>query len=153
MDKQYLTKDKFEELKLELHHLETVKRKDVAEKLGHARSLGDLSENAEYHDARNSQAEVESRINYLVELLKYAEIVKKHKLDIVEVGASVTIQKKSDKTKSTYVLVNAEEADVMENKISYESPLGSAMLGKAKKEEFSFETPNGVVDYIVVDIA
>jgi transcription elongation factor GreA len=153
MDKQYLTKDKFEELKLELHHLETVKRKDVAEKLGHARSLGDLSENAEYHDARNSQAEVESRINYLVELLKYAEIVKKHKSDVVEVGASVTIQKKSDKSKFTYVLVNAEEADVMENKISYESPMGSAMLGKAKKEEFSFETPNGVVDYIVVDIA
>jgi transcription elongation factor GreA len=152
MDKQYLTKEKFEELKEELHVLETVKRKEVAEKLEYARSLGDLSENAEYHDARNTQGEVESRITYLTELLKRAEIVKKHKTDIVEVGSTVTIQKKSDKEKSAYQLVNSEETDIMENKISYESPLGAAMLGKKKKEEFSFETPRGVVDYIVVDI-
>ena len=152
-EKHYLTKEKFEELELELQDLETVKRKEIAEKLEYARSLGDLSENAEYHDARGQQAEIESRINYLTDLLKYAEIFKSHHSDCVEIGSTVTIQKKKEKEKTTYKIVSPEEADISQNKISYESPLGIAMLGKKKKEEFSFKTPKGSVDYIVVDIA
>jgi transcription elongation factor GreA len=151
-EKNYLTKEKFKELQEELHNLETVKRKEIAEKLEYARSLGDLSENAEYHDARNSQAETESRINYLTELLKNVEIVKPHHADSVEVGSTVTIKKKGTQDKNTYQLVSSEEADLALNKISYESPLGQAMMGKTKKEEFSFETPKGTVDYVVVDI-
>ena len=152
VEKQYLTKEKFQDLQNELHELETVKRKDIAEKLEYAKSLGDLSENAEYHDARTQQAEIESRINYLTEMLKNVEIVKPHHTGMVEVGSTVTIKKKGTNDKSTYQLVNSEEADISENKISYESPLGRSMIGKSKKEEFSFETPKGIVDYIVVDI-
>jgi transcription elongation factor GreA len=152
MEKNYLTKEKFEELKEELHELETVKRKEVAEKLEHARSLGDLSENAEYHDARNAQAETESRISYLTEFLKKVEIVKKHHSETVEAGSTVTLQKKKDKEKVKYQVVSSEESDITENKISYESPLGEAMMGKKKGDEFSFETPKGSVDYVIVDI-
>lgn len=152
VEKQYLTKEKFQDLQNELHDLETVKRKEIADKLEYARSLGDLSENAEYHDARNQQAEIESRINYLTEMLKNVEIVKPHHTDIIEVGSTVTLKKKGTNDKNTYQLVNSEEADISENKISYESPLGRSMIGKSKKEEFSFETPKGIVDYVVVDI-
>jgi len=152
MEKNYLTKEKFEELEQELHNLKTVKRKEVAEKLEYARSLGDLSENAEYHDARNAQAEIESRINYLKEFLKKAEIVKKTKSDKVQAGSTVTLEKKKDKEKVTYQIVSSEESDILENKISYESPLGSEMIDKKKGEEFTFQTPKGSVDYIVVDI-
>jgi transcription elongation factor GreA len=153
MVKNYLTKEKFEELKEELHELETVKRKEIAEKLEHARSLGDLSENAEYHDARNAQAEAESRINYLTEFLKNVEIVKKHHSNVVEAGSTVTLQKKSSRDKTKYQVVSSEEADIMENKISYESPMGEAMMGKKKGDKFTFETPKGSVEYTVVDIS
>jgi transcription elongation factor GreA len=152
MEKQFLTKEKLEELKVELHELETVKRKDIAEKLEHARSLGDLSENAEYHDARNAQAEIESRISYLTELFKNVEIVKPHHSDTVEVGSTVTLQKKGTSDKLKYQIVSSEEADISETRLSYESPLGEAMLGKAKGDEFSFETPKGKVNYVVVKI-
>ena len=151
-EKQYLTKEKHKELQAELHELETVKRKEVAEKLRFAKSLGDLSENAEYHDARNQQGEVESRINYLTELFKNVEIVKAHHSDVAEAGSIVTIRKKGEKEKHKYQLVSSEEADVTENKISYDSPLGSSMMGKKKKETFSFESPKGTVDYTIVDI-
>lgn len=152
MEKNYLTKEKFEELKAELHELETVKRKEIAEKLEHARSLGDLSENAEYHDARNAQGEVESRINYLTEFLKNVDIVTKHHSEVVEAGSTVTLQKKNSKDKTKYQVVSSEEADITENKISYESPMGEAMMGKSKGDKFSFETPKGAVEYTVVDI-
>ena len=152
VEKQYLTKEKFKELQEELKNLETVKRKEVAEKLEYSRSLGDLSENAEYHDARSQQAEIESRINYLTELLKNVEIVKPHNTGVAEIGSTVTIKKKGGSEKVTYQIVSSEEADISQNKISYESPLGIAMLGKSKKEDFSFKTPKAVVDYVVVDI-
>ena len=152
MKKNYLTKEKFEELQKELQVLKTVKRKDVAEKLGHARSLGDLSENAEYHEARNAQAEIESRINYLTEFLKNIEIVTKNTTDQVKAGSKVTIAKKKGGEKTTYQIVSAEEADLAEFKISYESPLGESVMNKKKGDTFTFQTPKGSVDFIVVDI-
>ena len=151
-EKQYLTKEKYKELQKELHELETVKRKEIAEKLGHAKSLGDLSENAEYHDARNQQAEIESRINRLTELFKNVEIVKPQHSDLVEAGNTVTLRKKGSQTKTKYQLVSGEESDIAENKISYDSPMGSSMMGKKKGEKFSFETPKGAVEYTIVDI-
>ncbi len=154
MNKEYLTKEKYKELEAELEDLRTSKRREVADKLEYARSLGDLSENAEYNDARNEQSEIETRISYLTELLKNAEIVKMHHSNKVEAGSTVVIQKKGSSEKIQYQVVGGEEADISSNKISYESPLGHAMLGKSKKEEFSFKTPSGVnVDYIIVDIA
>lgn len=151
-EKHYLSKEKYKELEQELENLKTVKRKEIAETLSYARSLGDLSENAEYHDARNQQAEIESRIEIIENTLKYAEIVKAHKSDVAEVGSTITIKKKKGDQESIYELVGEEEANIMENKLSYNSPMGQAMLGKAKGDEFSFETPKGKVDYIVVDI-
>jgi transcription elongation factor GreA len=151
-EKEYISKEKYEELEKELQYLRTEKRQEIAERLEHARSLGDLAENAEYHSARDEQGELEARIGQLDDLLKHAEIIKHHKSDVVEVGTKITIQKKGSKDKIDYELVGSEEADLSIGKISYKSPLGSAMMGKKKKDEFSFETPKGVVNYVVVDI-
>lgn len=152
-EKEYLTKEKYEELKNELHELETVKRKEIAEHLEYARSLGDLSENAEYHDARTAQAEIESRIEQIHYYLKNAEIIKPHHSEVVEVGSTVTIKKEKESENSTYQIVGTEETDMGANKISHQSPLGHALLGKKVGEKFSFKTPKGSVNYVVVSIA
>ncbi len=149
---QLLTKEKYKQLEIELHNLETIKRKEVADKLEYSRSLGDLSENAEYNDARNEQAEVESRINYLTELLKNAEIFEHKKADSVQIGSTVTVSKNGQSDKFTYQIVSSEESDILENKISYESPLGRELLHKVKNEEFEFETPTGIAKYKIIDI-
>lgn len=149
--KHYLSKEKKAELEAELETLKTVKRREIAEKLSYARSLGDLSENAEYHDARTEQGEIEVRIEELEAILKNAVILTAGKGDKVVVGSTVQLKKK-DGTKVTFRLVGAEEADISEGRLSYESPLGAAMMGKKEKESFSFETPNGVVQYTITDI-
>jgi transcription elongation factor GreA len=151
-EKEYLSKEKFAELEKELQELKTTKRKEVAERLEYARSLGDLSENAEYHAAREEQGEVETRIGELDNLLKHAEIIKHKKTDIAEVGSDVTLKKAGDNTKIVYTIVGQEESDLAGGKISYQSPLGAAILGKKKSEKFSFETPKGKVDYTIVDV-
>lgn len=152
MNKEYLTQEKYESLKTELHNLKTVKRKEIAEHLEYARSLGDLSENAEYHDARLQQAEVESRIEQLEDIIKNAEIIKPHHSESVEVGSTVTIQKIKTQEKIVYQIVGSVESDINQNKISHISPLGSAMIGKNKGDEFSFKTPKGNVDYKIIDL-
>ncbi len=149
--KHYLSKEKKAELEAELETLKTVKRREIAEKLSYARSLGDLSENAEYHDARTEQGEIEVRIEELEAILKNAVILTAGKGDKVVVGSTVHLKKK-DGTKVTFRLVGAEEADISEGRLSYESPLGQAMMGKKEKESFSFETPNGAVQYTIIDI-
>lgn len=151
-EKEYLSKEKYAELEEELHQLKTEKRKEVAERLEYARSLGDLSENAEYHSAREEQGEVETRISELDNLLKHAEIIKHKKSDSADVGSIVTIKKDGDTKKIEYTIVGQEETDLATGKISYRSPLGSAIMGKKKKETFSFETPKGIANYTIVDI-
>jgi transcription elongation factor GreA len=152
-EKEYLTKEKYEDLKAELHDLETVKRKEIAEHLEYARSLGDLSENAEYHDARTAQAEIESRIEQIQYYLKNAEIIKPHHSEVVEVGSTVIIKKEKETETSKYQIVGTEETDMTTGKISHQSPLGHALLGKKVGEKFSFKTPKGNVNYVVVSIA
>ena len=150
----YLTKEKFEELKEELEHLKTVRRKEVAESLEYARSLGDLSENAEYQEARDMQAAIEERINHLEQVIKEAKIVAHDKKgDVVGLGTEVTIQKNGEKGNHTYTIVGTEEANIHEHKLSYLSPLGEALMGKSKGEEFNFETPNGKQAYKVLKVA
>jgi transcription elongation factor GreA len=151
-DKEYLSPEKFEELKNELNTLKTVRRKEVAESLEYARSLGDLSENAEYQEARELQSAIEERIAKLEEVLQNAEIVSHTKSDLVSLGSKVTIQKKDEKDTHKYELVGSEEANMMERKISYMSPLGEAMMGKKKGDEFTFETPNGKQQYKIISI-
>ena len=149
---EYLTKEKFEELSRELDHLKRVRRKEVAEDLEYAKGLGDISENAEYHQARELQAGIEDRINKLESMLKSAVIVAPHHSTIVDVGSTVKVQKEGDKTKHVYKLVGSEEANTAEGKISFRSPLGMAMVGKKKGESFSFSTPKGTMTYKVIDI-
>jgi transcription elongation factor GreA len=151
--KQYLSKDKYEELKQELDYLKKVRRKEVAEGLEYARSLGDLAENSEYQEARNLQAATEDRISKLEAILQSAKIVSgTPSSDGVGLGSTVVIQKDGEKATHEYTIVGTEEADMKERKISYVSPLGEAMMGKKKHETFTFETPSGKMSYKIVDV-
>jgi transcription elongation factor GreA len=150
--KEYLSQEKFEQLKKELENLKTNKRKEIADELEFAKALGDLSENAEYHEARESQAALEERISQLESILSNVEIVATHSSNQVEVGSVVHIQKFTEKTKNTYTIVGSEEADTAAGKISFKSPIGQALLGKKKGEEFKFRTPKGEVKYTVISI-
>jgi len=151
-DKQYLTKEKFDELTNELKELSTTRRRELAVHLEYARSLGDLSENAEYHQAREDQAISEDRIAKLEVLLKHAEIIKQHHSDSVDLGTTVTVQKAGDKDKKEYIIVGSEEADMLAGKISHTSPLGRAIVGTKKGDTFTFSTPKGEVQYKVISI-
>ena len=149
----FLTPEKFDELKKELDHLKTVRRKEVAESLEYARSLGDLSENAEYQESRDMQAAIEERIGYLEKTIKEAKIVSHEKRgDIVGLGSVVTIQKDKDKDKREYTIVGSDEANIHERKLSYLSPLGEALMGKSKGDTFDFETPIGKQNYKVLKV-
>ncbi len=151
-DTEYLTKEKFDELQAELQLLKTTKRKEIADALEYAKSLGDLSENQEYHEARDSQSVLEDRIGRLEQILKTASIVSVQDGGVVAVGSVVTLDKQGDSTKKIYTIVGSEEANAAQGKISIRSPLGLAVLGKLKGEKFSVETPSGTMSYKIVDI-
>lgn len=153
MQQEFITKEKLEELKHELENLKTLKRREVAEKLEAARALGDLAENAEYHQARDEQAELEDRIKYLEQIIKTAKIVTHtKKTDDIRVGSIVDIKKKEGGTMVTYTIVGSEESSVREGKISFHAPLGEALLGKCKGDIASFESPKGLQEYIIVEV-
>lgn len=148
MDTQYLTREKHLELQKELEHLKQEKRKEIAEHLEYAKKLGDLSENAEYHQAREEQAILEDRISHLENLLKQAVITKAVGNEIVTIGSTVGLQKDSDTNKSMLcTIVGSEEADMSQGKISNISPLGAALLGHRAGETVSVSTPKGVIKY------
>lgn len=152
MESEYLTREKFTQLEDELNTLKTAKRKEIADALEYAKSLGDLSENQEYQDARDAQAVLEDRIKHLERILKSASIVSAHTGNEVMVGSVITVERGSDKTRKTFTIVGSEEADASQGKISTRSPLGLAAAGKKKGESFSFETPSGKMSYKIVDI-
>jgi transcription elongation factor GreA len=150
--KEYLSKEKHKELKDELEFLTHVRRKEIAESLEAAKALGDLSENAEYHSARESQAAMEERIMVLEEILKNAVIVgAKHKTDTVSIGSEVTV--KCGRTEKQFTIVGSEEANIGAGKISNKSPIGEAMMGKRKGEKFSYATPGGDMHGEILEIA
>lgn len=153
-EREYLTKEKFAELKKELEDLKTVKRKEVAENLDYARGLGDLSENAEYHDAREMQANIESRIVQIETMLKNTTIVSDESThgDHVRIGTAVTIEKQSDKSHKKFKIVGSEETDMASGKISNRSPLGAAVLGKKVGDTFTFSSPTGKMTYKVISV-
>lgn len=150
---EYLTLEKKEELEKELNHLKSVRRKEVADALLYAKSLGDLSENAEYQQAREDQANIEERIAHIETILKNAVIMDKHHAGHVEVGTTVTVVKKGEKEEKTYTLVGSEEADSFTGKISNESPLGKALLGKGKGDTVVVDAPKGKMEYTIKGIA
>jgi len=145
-EEHYLTREKYEELSAELEHLKTTKRKEIAESLEYARSLGDLSENAEYQEAREMQAATEERIRELEGTLKSAKIVSHKKSDTVGMGSKVGVAKVGEKEVRVYEIVGTDEANMKDRKISHRSPLGEALMGKKKGDTFKFDTPNGKVE-------
>ena len=151
MTKQYLTKERLEELKQELESLKNKKRVEVAERLKQAKEYGDLSENSEYSEAREEQANVETRIGELEDLVKEAVTIKKSEGgDTVTVGSMVTV-KKGDKTAS-YTIVGSYEAKPEEGRISDDSPLGKAFLKKKVGDVVNVTTPAGPKTYEVLKI-
>ena len=152
MTDHYLTKSKYDELSKELAELKTTRRQEVARDLEYARSLGDLSENAEYHQAREEQAMIEDRIVVLENTLKNAEIVKEHHSDSVTIGSVITVQKNGDKEIQKFSIVGSDETDMASGKISNNSPLGVALMGKKKGDEIKFKTPKGNSVFKIVSI-
>lgn len=150
-NKQYISPEKKKELELELIDMKGPQRQVILEALQFARSLGDLSENAEYHNAREEQARLEERISQIEVILRDSQLVTSHQKTVVSVGCEVTLQKKGQKEKSTYTIVGSEEADITQNKISNHSPLGSAIIGCKKGDTVKVATPKGIVEYEVID--
>lgn len=149
---KYLTKEKYKELEKELVELKTVKRKEVASSLEYARSLGDLSENAEYQEAREIQATVEDRIATIENTLKTAEIVHDMHGDHVTVGSHVHVEKQGVKGVMKFMIVGSDEVNTAEGKISNQSPLGSLLIGKKRGDSVSVKTPKGVIVYKITSI-
>lgn len=151
--KEYLTSEKKKALEDELVNLKTVRRKEVADAIEWAKSLGDLSENAEYAQAREDQAKCEARIQELENILQNAIIADAHSMrNGVGVGSTVVVKKVGENFEQTYTIVGSEEVDLEEGKISNESPIGSALLGKDKGDKVSFMTPKGEVSYTIIKI-
>ena len=146
-----ITEEKEKSLIEELSYVKNVKRKEIIGRIDDARVLGDLSENAEYHQAREEQGRNEDRINQIESILKNSVIVKKHSSSTVEVGTTIVVKKEKG-GETIYHMVGQEEADLTQNKISNKSPLGQALFGKKKGDEFSIETPKGLVKYTLIDI-
>lgn len=152
MPKSYLTAQRLQELKDELEKLKTDARMEVAEQLKRAKEYGDLSENAEYAEAKEEQNRVEARIFELEETLKQAEIIKENVgSSVVEVGSKITI-KKDGKT-FVYQIVGSNESKPQEGKISNASPLGNAFLGKSVKDKVEVATPGGKAVYEILEIS
>ncbi|KKQ06613.1 MAG: Transcription elongation factor GreA, partial [Parcubacteria group bacterium GW2011_GWB1_36_5] len=133
----YITKEKRKALEIELEDLKGPKRKEILASLEYAKSLGDLSENAEYHQTREEQGNLEERIKKIEQILQSSQIVSGGGGDVIEVGSSVVVQKQVNNVKikdkqeiKTYLIVGREEADMAKGKISNKSPFGEALLGK-----------------------
>ena len=150
---KYISKDGLEKLRVELKELETVKRKEIAKRIEEAKSFGDLSENADYLEARESQSFNEGRIRELEETIKNAVIIEEGKVagTTVEVGDTVEVQNEKGQ-KITYTIVGSDEADPVKNKISNESPLGKAFLFRTPGESVEVVTPMGKSRYKVLNI-
>ena len=150
-----LTPEGLEKLKAEIEELSTVKRREVAERIKEAREFGDISENSEYDDAKNEQAMLESRIATLEEKLRAATVIDASELsaDVVRVGS--TVKGADEKGKSfTYTIVGSTEADPSNGRLSNESPVGKALLGRAKGDTVDVLLPNGRTRALTVqDIA
>jgi transcription elongation factor GreA len=154
MTPSYLTQEGYDKLKAELEYLRSVRRQEVADRLHEALDGSPLGVDAdvEVEAAKNAQAFVEGRIAYLKSILAQAEIVDDiSKTDVVQIGTKVTIET-SDKEKETYIIVGQAESDPVEGKISYESPLGSAIIGHSKGEEVDVLAPGGVFKVKIIKI-
>lgn len=149
-----LTPEGLRKLEDELEHLKSVKRREVAERIKVAIGYGDISENSEYEDAKNEQAFIEGRIITLEKMLRNARIINNDDVDIntVSVGSIVTLKDLEYGDLVEYNIVGSAESDPLQNKISNESPVGRAILGKQKGTNVDVVVPAGVIQYQIIDI-
>jgi transcription elongation factor GreA len=149
-----LTAEGHDKLREEIEHLSTVKRREVAERIKQAREFGDIAENSEYDDAKNEQAMLEHRISMLEERLKGARIVAKNDAPkgVVAVGTKVRLRDMAAKETIEYHIVGSAEANPAEHKLSNESPVGKAIMGKKKGEVVEVAAPRGSLKYKIMEV-
>ncbi len=147
---KYFTPEGLEKIKKELNYLKTVKRREIAAQLKHAASFGDISDNAAYQIAKETQAFLEDKILELRELICSAKVVEKKKTDRVQICSIVLVV--SDDQKQKFQIVEPEEVSLEKRKISFKSPLGKALLGKSVGDKIKIKTPGGEVQYKILKI-
>ena len=148
----YLTQEGLDDLKKELDDLINVRRPENVQAIKEARSLGDLSENAEYDAARNEQAQIESRITQLEKMLENVSIISDVNTDTVGIGNTVSIQYVDDDEEDEYKIVGSQEADPFESRISNESPIAQALFNHKVGDIVTVESPNGSYEVKIIDI-
>lgn len=150
-----LTREGYENLKEELVNLKTVRRKEVAERLKQAIDFGDLSENSEYDDAKSEQAFIEGRIQTIEATLHNAQIIEDgaRSSGVINIGSYVTVRDVEFDDVEEYRIVGTSEADPMQNKISNESPLGAALLGKRQGQTIKVDAPAGQIEYEILGVS
>ena len=151
-NKNYLTKERRDEIAAEVTKLKTEGRKAVAERLKQAKDLGDLSENSEYQEAREEQSRLEARINELEDILRNSAIFKKESGGggVVRIGSVVKVKKGAHVT--AYTIVGSNEAKPLQGFVSNESPIGKALLGKKAGDAVSVNAPSGIIKYDIVEV-
>ncbi len=149
-----LTQEGYNKLEEELNYLKTEKRAEIADRIKVALGFGDLSENSEYDEAKNAQAENENKIAELENKLRYAKIIDEKNIDTetVQIGNTVKVLDKELDEKIDYIIVGSTEVNLVENKISNESPLGRALLGAKKNQVVEVEAPAGILKYKILSI-
>jgi transcription elongation factor GreA len=149
-----LTPEGYERLKQEIEELSTTKRREVAERIRIAREFGDIAENAEYDDAKNEQMLLEHRIATLEERMRDARVISKKDIakDVVSIGSKVRLRDVSAKETIEYHIVGSAEANPSENKLSNESPVGKAIIGKKKGETVEVAAPRGKMKFKILEI-
>ena len=156
MEKVYpMTLEGKEKLELELEELKTVKRKEIVERIKIARSFGDLSENSEYESAKDEQAFVEGRITTLENMIRFAQIIDNNNVskDEVSIGRTVTFVELPDGDEEEYTIVGSAEADPLSGKISNDSPIAKALIGKKLKDTVTISTPGGDMEVRIEKIS
>jgi transcription elongation factor GreA len=149
-----LTEEGYQKLKEEIEYLSGQKRREVAERIKTAREFGDISENSEYDDAKNEQAQVEQRIQMLEQRLRNANIVDTEHVstETVAIGTKVTLKDVETKKNVVYAIVGSAEADPRNHRVSHESPVGKAVLGHKKGEKIVIPAPRGQLQYQIMKI-
>lgn len=154
MPNQIITQEGYNKLKEELEHSTAVKRRKIANRIEKAKELGDLSENAEYHEAKDAQAFNEGRIIEINNILKNVEVVEEGEKNngTIRMGSTIIAVNKATNNEKEFKIVSFNEADPLEGKISNESPMGMAFIDKKKGQEVTVETPRGEVKYKILKV-
>ena len=148
-----LTRQGFDALEKELNEILTVKRPEVVDRIRQARELGDLSENFDYDDAKHSQAILESRLQEIRAILSHAVVAEpKNEDGSICIGSKVVVKDTEDDYEDEYLIVGSAESNALEGKISYESPMGAALMGRKQGETVEIETPGGTATYEIISV-